>query len=457
MSEGIYKYTPTVQLKILALLWRDAQSYTLYKETIKPKYFTKSTHIDLCRIIFDYYDKYKKCPTKDALVEEVSLMCSKTSSKQKIIDDYLSTINTMSELNLEDIDYIKDKILSFGKRQALVDAVLESAEILEKKPDTQYNQIEKIVKDAILVGEDVNDLGIDLYDNIEERFNSYLEEEDVIERIPTGIDKLDWCLGGGVGRGEMLVTLAPPGRGKTTTLISMGGNAVDEGYNVLHISMENNEKQIMRNYDMRLLEKDIEYIKANVQSSISAMMNIKKYKKGRLKIKRYPARSASVRTIRNLLDQLKTVEEFVPDVLIVDYGAILKPSFNFADKRNSIETIYEELRAVATEYDLALLTGAQGNRGALSKRVVTMADLAECFAIANTADIMVCLCQTQKEKINGDMRMFLSKVRDSADSMILKGKIMYDIKKITMDEIVDQTAEAEDEDAEDDNDDDDWS
>ena len=296
---GVYKYTTQVQLKILTLLWRDEQSYNLYRETIKPKYFSKSIHIDLCRIIFDYHDKYGTSPTLDALVEETTQMCEKTKSKQKLEDDYLETIAQMSEMELHDIEYIKDKILSFGKRQALVDAVLESAEILEKQPDTQYNQIEKLVKDAMLVGEDVNDLGLDVYDDIEERFLGYLNDDDVIERIPTGMEMLDNCLGGGLGRTEMGVVVAPPGRGKTTTLVSIGGAAVENGYNVLHVSLENNDKQILRNYDLRLLKKDMDYIKDNVNKSIAAMFNIKKFRRGKVIVKKYPTKSINVSTIRN--------------------------------------------------------------------------------------------------------------------------------------------------------------
>ena len=451
-ESGIYKYTTQVQLKILALLWRDEQSYSTYRETIKPKYFSKSIHIDLCRIIFDYYEKYGTSPTMDVLIEEVTQMCSKTKSKQKLEEDYIQAISDMSEVELYDIEYLKDKILSFGKRQALVDAILESAEILEKESDTQYSKIEKLTKDALMVGEGINDLGVDIYDNIEERFISYLNDEDVIERVPTEMEILDQCLGGGVGRTEQCVVVAPPGRGKTTFLISAGAAAVENGYNVLHISLENNEKQILRNYDMRLLKKNMDYIKDNVDKSIAAMFNIKKFRKGKLKIKKYPAKTATVNTIRAYLDQLKAVEGFIPDVLIVDYGMLLKPLQNYTDKRSGIESVYEDLRAIADDYDLALWTAAQGNRTALSKKIVTMADLAECFAIANTADILLCMCQTQKEKSKGDMRLFLGKVRDSADSLVLRGKILYETKKLEFNELVEQT----DEDDEDEENNGDW-
>ena len=340
---GVYKFTARIQIKILAVLWRDQFSFNLYRDVVKPKYFSNAIHVDMCRIIFDYYNQYNLPPTADVLTEEVSTMCGKYKKKEKLLDDYLDCIETMSSVSLDDIEYIRNKVIAFGKRQSLVDAVLESANILEKEPDTEYPKIEGLVKDALMTGENLADLGTDIYEDVEERFLSYTNDDDVIERIPTGIEKLDSCLGGGLGRTEMGVIVAPPGRGKTTSLISIGGAAIEAGYNVLHISLENNEKQVTRNYDLRLLKKNMEYVKDNVNKSITAMFNIQKYRKGQLRIKKYPTKSVTTQTIRMFLDKLKMVKGFVPDVLIVDYGAILKPISNYNDKRMGIESVYEEL------------------------------------------------------------------------------------------------------------------
>ena len=429
---GMYKFTNIIQLKILAAMWRDQHAFNLYRDVVKPKYFQSSVLIDLCRIIFDYYDHYNQVPTLDALTQEVTDLCRHSKRKEVVLNEYIDTLEFISEVSLDDLDYIKDKIIMFGKRQALVDSIVEASNILEKEPEAQYPKIEKMVKDALMVGENVYDLGTNIYENIEERFLSYLNDEDVIERIPTDIEALDNCLGGGLGRTEMGVIVAAPGLGKTSTLVSIGGAAVEHGYNVLHVSLENNEKQITRNYDVRLLKHNLEYVKENVEKSIQAMFNIQRYRHGQLRIKKYPTRGASVQTLRTLLDKYKLVQGFVPDVLIVDYGTILKSSINYLDKRNAIESNFEELRALADDYNLALWTAAQGNRGALSKKVVTMSDLAECFAIGNICDVMACLCQTMAEKPKQEMRMFLPKIRDNADKMILKGKIMYDIKKVEM-------------------------
>ena len=85
---GVYKFTAKIQIKILAVLWRDQFSFNLYRDVVKPKYFSNAIHVDMCRIIFDYYNQYNLPPTADVLTEEVSTMCSKYKKKEKLLDEY---------------------------------------------------------------------------------------------------------------------------------------------------------------------------------------------------------------------------------------------------------------------------------------------------------------------------------------------------------------------------------
>lgn len=443
---GEYKFTTKLQERILTTLWQDSNSYAIYRDCIKPKYFTNAVHMDICRILFDYYENYNKSPTLDILVEEISQMLDKSKAKAKLEDEYADTLNRMANSTLEDVDYIKDKIVEFGRKQAMTEAVLEGAEIIEKgKGD--YEKVEALIKDALRVGEDISDLGMSVYDNVEERYEGYKHDEDVIERIPTGNELLDQKMKGGLGRTEMGVVIAPPGRGKTTWLINMGKAAANAGYNVIHYSLENNEKQIIRNYDVCMLEKDMDYIKQNTAASIKALLNIKKYKKGEVRVKKYPTKGATINTIKAHLRQLEVVYGFKPDMIIIDYGAILKPLSDFKDKRNAIEANYEDIRALADEYNCAVWTAAQGNRSSLSKKIVTIADLAEAFAIANVADFMIALCQTKKEKLKGVMRYFIAKQRDNEDSLTFLGSVLYAIKRMLIrEEITAQDLEDDEDD-----------
>ena len=434
------------------MIWTDSTCYHLYAECVKPKYFQKAIHIDLCRILFSYYEKYNCSPTKDAFAEEVVAMCNKNTTKAKLQDDYLDCIDRMVGLDFSDYDFLKDKIVDFGKKQAMIEAIMEAAEIIEKgSPDT-YSQIDLLIQRAQVVGENVFNMGINYWDNYRERIISYGEEEDVIERFPTGMGAVDKILNGGVGRTEMIVVLAPPGRGKTTAMINIGAECLKNGLSVAHFSFENNEKQVVRNYDQRVLNHSFEYIQEEPEKCIKALGYTKHYSAGgQLFVKKYPTKGATTDNMKMYCRQLKLVYGVEVDVVIVDYGAIIKSKNSFSDKRHTIEGNYEDLRAMADELNVAMVTGAQGTRASLGKKVVTIEDLAECFAIANTADIIFALCQTIREKKEGKIRGFFAKVRDSADSILLAGDINYETKNITFtQDITDTLIEDEEEDEEDD-------
>lgn len=440
---GEYEYTRSIQEKILSVLLKDKDSFEIYKPCIQPKYFTSEVLNDICRILFNYYDKYKQSPEFDTLIEEVNNIIKGSKVKQKLKDEYIETLSRVSKYNLSDIQYVKDKICEFGKKQALSEAILEAADILEK--GGEYSKIEKGIKDALMVGE-LNDYGEEYFENIEERINSYSESDDVIERITTGSPVFDNILKGGLGKSEMGIVIAPPGRGKTTYLINMGSAALLNGYNVMHIFFENNKAQIIRNYDLRLVEKNYEYVQENTSKVLQALLRRKKVTKGRLFIKKYPIKSINVNTIKAYIRKLINAKDFKPDILILDYGSLLLPLQRYKEKRDNMEAVFEEIRSIADEFNIAVWTGAQCNRTSLSKKIVNINDLSECFAIANTADVVIALCQTIREQKKQIMRYFIGKNRDNKDHLTLIGKDFRDYKKMTIDSVItDEEDDEEDE------------
>lgn len=404
----------------------------------------------------NYYEKYQNSPTKDAFIQEIHAMCEANSTKGKLLNEYLDCIDRMGKVDFSDYDFLKDKIIEFGKKQSMIEAIMQSAEIIEKNSSDSYSQVSKLVQEALMVGEDTLDLGTNYWEGYSDRIYEYNNGEDVIERFSTGMGYLDVPLKGGVGRTEMAVVLAPPGRGKTTWMIDIGATNIKEGNVIIHFSFENNEKQVIRNYDQYLLNHSFEYIQSEPEKSIEALGRTKKYSNGgQLFVKKYPTKGATVDNMKMYIRRIELIYGVKPDIVIIDYGAIIKPKSNYMDKRNVLEGNYEDIRAMADELNVAMITGAQGTRASLSKKVVTIEDLAECFAIANTADIIFALCQTVSEKKEGKLRGFLAKNRDSADSILLAGTINYDTKHINfIDDISNSLIES---DSDDDDDDDDYS
>ena len=421
-----YEFSKTFQEKIIAVLLRDSACYTLYKETIKPKYFELDIHIDLTRIIFEYYETYKNSPTMEALLEEIRQLCKGSKIKREKLSEYVSTIERIVSVNLEDAEYVKDKIVLFGQKQALTEAILKSAEDIEKGND--FERVKTRIDDAVRVGTEVHDMGTSYFNTIEERISAYNKPQTI--KISTGIDLLDKVMAGGLSRGELGIVIAPPGSGKTLSLVNFGASAIIAGMNVLHLTFEMSEERVTQRYDVRFIDKTFDYIKENQSKVSESLKRLSKMNRGELVVKEYPTRTCTVNTIRSLLTKLRTASDFTPDLLILDYPDIMKPTRDYGEKRHELELLYEEIRAMAQEFNLAVWGASQTNRAALAKKVVTIADLAESFGKAAVADFMIALSQTKEEKRNNEVRYYVAKNRNGTSDETIHCDIFYDKMKV---------------------------
>jgi replicative DNA helicase len=437
MSE-IYHFAEGFQLKILALMARDKGSYVSYQDVLKPKYFKKDIHIDMARILHEYYEgemqraKIKgteiNAPTMEVLWEEVRKLTVKNPKKAKIKEQYQDCVVDLVQADLSDAEYIKENLVKFGKDAAIEHAILESVTEIEKGRESgivDYSMIEEKISNAIRVGEDISDLGSFYFERAETRMNEYASGNDGIRRVPTGMSGLDRIMGGGLGDGELGVVIAPPNRGKSFALTNIGAGAILEGFNVAHYTLEMPERQVEKRYDNRLLQKDTNYLKENGSKAFQALINMQKFIKGDLVVKKYRTNEASVNTLRSHLTRLHMEKNFKPDLIIVDYADLLQPRRTYSDKRFELESVYLDLRDLGTEYGCPVWTASQANRGALDKKVITIGDLAEAFNKANIADFMVALCQTVEEKEDGVMRWHVAKQRDGEANLTLEGDIDY--------------------------------
>lgn len=413
---------------------RDKAIFTTYREVLQPSYFKKDIHIDLCRIIHEHYDKEMdrakrkntevNPPTIEVLWEEVRKLTRKNQKKSELKKLYQECILDMSDIDLSDREYIIDSLIDFGKRAAMERAIWDSVTELESDtPD--YAKINAHVEDAQKVGQDISDLGTDYFSDAQKRMEEYAKGEDGVRRIPTGLSGMDKVMSGGLGDGELGVVIAPPNRGKSFALTNIGAGALLEGLNVAHFTLEMPERQVSKRYDNRLLKKNTDYLKANSSKALKALMNMQKHVKGELHIKKYRTNECDINTLRSYLTRLYMEKGFKPDLIIIDYADLMTPRRTYADKRFELESVYLDLRDLGDEYSCPVWTASQANRGALDKKVITIADLAEAFNKANIADFMVALCQTVEEKEDGIMRWHVAKQRDGEANITMDGDIDY--------------------------------
>jgi replicative DNA helicase len=423
---GIYDFSGSFQEKILALTWREPSFFLIYKDCIKPQFFESDMHMDLSRILIDYYEKYELAPTLEAVVEEVRVLTSGSKLKKEKAGEYLETVSRLVELDLSDASYVKDKIVAFGRKQALTEAILKSVDDLKKASD--FSIIEQRIKEANQVGQDIGDFGTFYFEDIDSRLERYDKRD--TEKIPTGIDLLDKVMAGGLGRGELGIVIAPPGTGKTLSLINIGANGIMQGKNVAHFSLEMSEERVTQRYDSTFTDKDFAYIKANKESVAKALGMLSRARKGKLVVKSYPTRTCTIDMIKSYLSRIKLAKGFVPDLIIIDYPDLMRPTATYKERRTELEILYEELRGLAQAFDCACWGASQTNRGALEKKVVTIADLAESFGKAAVADFMIAISQTKDEKKNNELRYYIAKSRNGESDYTVHCDVYYDRMKI---------------------------
>lgn len=416
-----YNFGPGFQEKILAMLWRDPQFYTIYQECVRPRYFEREVHIDLARIITEFYEKYEITPTKESMVEEVRALTEKSRIKKELEADYINALSNMATIDLTDEAYVREKVVQFGRKQALTEAIMASVEDVQR--GVNFDQVEDRINKATKVGEDIGDFGTFYFDTIEERMKGYDTVE--TEKIATGNKSMDKVMAGGLGRGELGIVIAPPGKGKTLSLINFAASGKLNGYNVVHFTLEMSEDRVTQRYDSHYVNRDKAYIKDNRANIVKSLTMLAQAVDGELIVKEYPTRTASVATMKSYLTSLRVTHGMEPDLVVVDYPDLMKPSRQYNERRTELELLYEELRGMAQELNCAVWGASQTNRGALSKEVVTIADLAESFGKAAVADFMVALSQTEKEKERGELRYFIAKSRNGQSDITLHQDVDY--------------------------------
>lgn len=451
-TSGQAKTTVHMQENILARIWRSGQMQR-YIQLVPVGFFTTDILQIIWRKMLEYHDTYNATPTPDALYQLVMEHCQRYSKYMDMADQFIDTLADLETRELPAESFLDKLVLDFAKSQAylkLTERVIDAAKDVGNLQVSTVPELEAWVGEVRDVEHALDD---DVYiwnDGFHERMQKYATEPDVIIRYPTQIKELDEVLKGGLGEGEMGVVVAPPGVGKTTTMISMLGGAIRRGYDCAHFSFENDERQIIRNYDTRIMGKEEKWLvdPANAEQRDRAWHIMKSqadadktgYCKpggiGQLLVKRFAPNTVNIDSIRSCLDTWKSRFDFVPQVIAIDYPLLLLPRHHCGDRRLDIDSCYIDARAVAVDYKCAVWVGAQANRESLGKKRVTSADIAECFAIKNTADVMICLCQTDDEKDAGLLRFYMDKVRDAPSGMELAGSVNYLTKTVEMTSIV---------------------
>jgi len=404
MSDKTFGFSEEIQRKLVSMLLFNEEAFVDNLEIIKPEFFDNPALSDMVRIISNFFRKYNRVPTSDEFLEELDSFIKEDKRKS---EEYLEIATNILEIGVLDdsgFDYVRDKAREFARYQAVKRAILESGKVHMKKKN--YEAILTEVQDALLVGEGTQDLGLLYYEDLEDRLKRRREgrhdRRDIA--IGTGIKSLDYKLRGGILRREMGIIMGPSKRGKSMTAVNFAAGASFQGHNVLHLFFEGGSEDIISDmYDScisdipysELKDREDEVRKAVVEYHGSPV-------NGRIVLKFFPSNSCSVLTIESYLRKLKTIEKFVPDVLILDYLGLMIPAdysfINKGDRYSAFSQIVKEIMRLSQRHDFATWLLHQSTRSSFKKDIIRMDDSADSMEPMRHADIILTLNQSQEDE-----------------------------------------------------------
>ena len=352
--------------------------------------------------IIEYRTKYNIHPSAQALGSIFNTdLESESEVIQRQVREYFRKIQIQEPT---DTDYVKEQSLDFCRKQNLKKAMMKSVALLQT---CSFDEISKTINDALKLGSD-NNFGYDYLADFEERFKPKHRNP-----VTTGWDEMDDITSGGLGRNELGVVIAPTGAGKSMVLVHLGVQALREGKNVIHYTLELQDTVVANRYDSCLTGLPLSEIKSFKDEILDEVKKIQ----GSLIIKEYPTKSASTNTIKAHLEKLRK-RGIKPGMIIVDYGDLLRPTVVRKEKRNELESIYEEMRGISNEFDCPVWTASQTNRSGLNAEVVTMESISEAFSKCFVADLIFSVSRTVEDKQANTGRIFIAKNRNGPDGMV---------------------------------------
>ena len=368
---------------------------------IKPDYFSDNTERIVFREIFDFVNKYKNLPTHESLVINFTESKSLTEPQVRESIDLLKEIHSSKDEKSE-VQWLIEQTEKFCQDKAIYNAIMESVGILDDDGKRSKGEIPQLLSDALGVTFD-NNIGHDYINDSDSRYDSYHKVE---SRIRFDLDLFNKITKGGLPVKTLNIALAGTGVGKSLFMCHVAAGCLSQGHNVLYITMEMAEEKIAERIDANLLNIDLDELRTITKEDYNRKFSALKSKtQGKLIIKEYPTASASSLHFRALLNDLALKKSFKPDIIFIDYLNIccssrIKPGAN-VNSYSYIKAIAEELRGLAVENNLPIVSATQTTRSGFSNSDPGLEDTSESFGLPATADFMFALVTNEElEQLN---------------------------------------------------------
>lgn len=390
MSETIKEYTYELQELFVRMMVSDAGLFTRVGNILKSDNFDKRLR-PAVKFISEYSEQYMSLPDTDKI-------SAVTGISIKQVDGGLRD---------SDVDWFLTEFESFTKKQELERAIFKAAEYLEKG---DFGPVEKLIKDAVQIGLQ-KDLGTDYFADPSERLKRYFDNGG---QVSTGWPQLDRLLYGGFSRGELNIFAGGSGSGKSLVMMNIALNWLQQGLNGVYISLELSEELTGLRTDAMLINSSTKDIRKDIDNT-SLKVSIVGKKSGTYQIKSMPAQS-NVNDIRSFLKEYQIKTGHKVDFIMVDYLDLVMPvsvKVNPNDSFMKDKYVSEELRNLAKELGILMVTASQLNRSAVEEVEFDHSHIAGGISKINTADNVFGIFTSRAMRERGKYQIQCMKSRSS--------------------------------------------
>jgi len=396
------RFGKTFQEGLVQLIFEDRPFADQITEVLDSSFLELEYLRVFVKKIMIYRHKYSKHPSVDAMLTIMRTdLENENEITKKQVREYFARIHTHE---LFETEYIKETALEFCRKQKLKEAMIQSVELLGS---SSFDEISKVINDALKLGSE-NNFGHDFIADFEKRYQPKFRNP-----VTTGWSKMDNICGGGLGKSELGVVIAPTGAGKSMALVHLGSEGIKEGKTVVYYTLELQDTVVANRFDSCITGFPLSNLMDHKDDIFEQIKDID----GSLIVKEYPTKSATTNTIKAHLSRL-VKRGINPGMIIVDYADLLKPVTVRKEKRNELESIYEELRGISTEFQCPVWTASQTNRSGLNAEVVTMEQISEAFNKCFVSDLIITLSRTAEDKQNNTGKIFVAKNRNGPDGLV---------------------------------------
>jgi len=411
---------------------------------VKAEYFEERTDKVVFEEIGSFITKYDSLPLKEVLFIEIEKRTDITQDEFKLCEQLIASLDPSDV----DFQWAIDTTEEWCKERAIYLALMESIKIADGQDEKKgRDAIPSILSDALAVSFD-NHVGHDYIDDYQDRYAYYHKVE---SKIAFDLEYFNKITAGGVSNKTLNIALAGTGVGKSLFMCHFASSVLVAGKNVLYITLEMAEEKIAERIDANLLNVNIREIGELPKSTFFKKINaLSSRTNGKLIVKEYPTASAHVGHFRSLLNELALKKSFRPDIIFVDYLNICASSrYRSAVNVNSysyIKAIAEELRGLAVEFDLPIVSATQTTRSGFTSSDPNLTDTSESFGLPATADLMFALISSEELEQLGQIMVKQLKNRYNDPTInkrfvvgIDRAKMrLYDCEQSAQDDILDK-------------------